>query len=223
MSFQNGVVFQTLLRPVRWWRNRFLTDLTCRTTRSVEQHSDGVKSFCWVSIQCMHYLGATAQLPEWACQWTLVWARLEHFLMALHSGMAIGMQYHFPIGYPVRQTLTKAIVQASINSLECIQKLPADASATVHSANSMKWSSLAQTPVVLRKCWLQCPLTTCVIIAAITKLTAFRRHYESTTGDQVHQKIRTSLRPWCDTSGQSAQLWNEQSPGCRTNSGSGSV
>jgi len=94
MSFQNGVVFQTLLRPVRWWRNRFLTDLICRTTRSVEQHSDGVKSFCWVSIQCVHYLGATAQLPEWACQWTLVWARVEHFLMALHSGMAIGMQYH---------------------------------------------------------------------------------------------------------------------------------
>jgi len=31
----------------------------------------------------------------------------------------------------------------------------------------------------------------CVIIAAVLKLTAFQRHYESTTRDQVHQKRQT--------------------------------
>jgi len=35
---------------------------------------------------------------------------------------------------------------------------------------------------------VRCTLTTCVIIAAMLKLTAFRRHYESTTCHQVHQK-----------------------------------
>jgi len=42
----------------------------------------------------MHFLGASAQLPESACQWTLVWEQVEHFWMALHSRMAFRMQYH---------------------------------------------------------------------------------------------------------------------------------
>jgi len=42
----------------------------------------------------MHFSGVSALLSEWACQWTLVWARVQHFWMALHSGMAFGMQYH---------------------------------------------------------------------------------------------------------------------------------
>jgi len=36
--------------------------------------------------------------------------------MTLHSKIAFRIQYH-SIGYPVRQTLTKAIVQTSINNL----------------------------------------------------------------------------------------------------------
>jgi len=36
--------------------------------------------------------------------------------MALHSGMAFGMQYHLT-GNPIRQPLTKAVVQTSINNL----------------------------------------------------------------------------------------------------------
>ena len=44
---------------------------------------------------------------------------------------------------------------------------------------------------VVTTCWPQCPLTTCVIIAAILKLTLCRRHYESTTRDLVHQKRQT--------------------------------
>jgi len=39
-------------------------------------------------------LGASVQLPEWICQWTLVWTRVEDFWMALHSRMAFGMQFH---------------------------------------------------------------------------------------------------------------------------------
>jgi len=38
------------------------------------------------------------------------------------------------------------------------------------------------------------PLTTSAIIAEISKLTAFRRHYEATTSDQVHQKNRPCLK-----------------------------
>jgi len=65
----------------------------------------------------MHFLGASAQLPEWGCcEWTLVWARFEHFewhyIPEWHSdGNTIST------GNSVRQPLTKAVVQTSINNL----------------------------------------------------------------------------------------------------------
>jgi len=31
----------------------------------------------------MHLLSANAQLTEWPCEWTLVWARVEHFCYKL--------------------------------------------------------------------------------------------------------------------------------------------
>jgi len=43
-----------------------------------------------VTVLCIHLLGTSAQLTEWACQWTLVRVRAGHFWMALHSRM----QYH---------------------------------------------------------------------------------------------------------------------------------
>jgi len=32
----------------------------------------------------MHFVRASAQLLECACQWTLVWVQVKNFLMALH-------------------------------------------------------------------------------------------------------------------------------------------
>jgi len=52
--------------------------------RPVERYSDSAKSFCWVNILRMHFLGVSAQLPEWACcEWMLVWARVDHFCYKL--------------------------------------------------------------------------------------------------------------------------------------------
>jgi len=62
----------------------------------------------------------------------------------------------------------------------------ASASATVRFANAVKFACI--THLVSTTCWPQCPLTTSVIIAAMSKLTDFCRHYKSTTHDQVHQK-----------------------------------
>jgi len=42
----------------------------------------------------MHFLGMSTQLPESTRQWMLIWVRVEHFWMALHSGIAFGIQYH---------------------------------------------------------------------------------------------------------------------------------
>jgi len=44
--------------------------------------------------------------------------------------------------------------------------------------------------------WPQCPLTACVIIAAIFKLTTFHSHYESSTHNQGCQSVFTKkVRP----------------------------
>ena len=64
----------------------------------------------------MYFLGAIAQIPEWACQWTLDWARAElfewHYIPEWHSECNT-----IPIGKPIRQPLTKAVVQRSIKNL----------------------------------------------------------------------------------------------------------
>ena len=74
----------------------------------------------WAFYACIFWARVRRpQLSEWACyQWTLVWARVEHFWMAPNSRMALHSECNaIPIGYPVRQTLATSVVQTSINNL----------------------------------------------------------------------------------------------------------
>jgi len=83
VEFASGAAFevivascfkQWLLRPVRWWRNRCLTDPTSRT----------IFKQCHKFLLSEHsthaFLGMKTQIPEWACcQWMLVLAWVELF------------------------------------------------------------------------------------------------------------------------------------------------
>ena len=96
------------------------------------------------------------------------------------------------IGNPVRQPLTRAVVQTSINNLNVFKSFQLMlVPLSILLSHAMKFTRIKARTVALRPCLPQCPLTTCAIIAAILKLTAFRCHYESTTRNQVHQKRQT--------------------------------
>jgi len=93
------------------------------------------------------------------------------------------------IGNPVRQPLSKAIVQTSINNVnvfKSFQLMLAPPSTLLSNAMDFARTNARSFKDVLA--------SACVIIAAILKRTAFRRHYESMARDQVRQKGRPCLK-----------------------------
>jgi len=120
IPFQNGVMFQMLIVAASSVVAKFcFTDPTCRTIfRRCQKFLLSERS-----MQPSTRPGASAQLPERACEWTLVSARVEHlewhYIPEWHSDCN-----NTRIGNPVRQPLTKAVVQTSINNLNVFKSFP---------------------------------------------------------------------------------------------------